>query len=255
MLSILDGTVCCLNIYFREENNRLGIAPLVEHRCQGLKISITSGKNFAKSPSERTRGTAERILRAAHELFLEHGYTATSMDSIAERAGVCKATVYSHHPSKEDLFSRIVRNLLDRHSPIIVEEQSHEKDVRRVLLRLGRAVVALALANDDVAAHRMVIAEAGRSPDLGELYYEAGPARLHLHLEHIMRRAMREGQLRRRDAKRAASHFVALVMGQLHLEALLCVRKTISHGSRESVIKSGVEVFYLAYGPIGKGPR
>ena len=42
-----------------------------------------------------------RILSAARTLFLNHGYGDTSMDAIARRAAVSKATLYSHFDGKD----------------------------------------------------------------------------------------------------------------------------------------------------------
>ncbi|MDX6471877.1 MAG: hypothetical protein QOK22_693 [Gaiellaceae bacterium] len=56
-------------------------------------------------PRGRPRSLSARlaILEAAAELLLEHGMNAVSMDSVAERAGVSKATIYRWWPSKEVL--------------------------------------------------------------------------------------------------------------------------------------------------------
>ena len=43
------------------------------------------------------------VLKAALRLFLEQGFGATSMDAIARRSGVSKATVYNHWNDKEAL--------------------------------------------------------------------------------------------------------------------------------------------------------
>jgi AcrR family transcriptional regulator len=49
------------------------------------------------------------VLDAAFELFLRHGYEGTSMAAIAEAAGVTKPVVYDCFPSKEKLFSALLR--------------------------------------------------------------------------------------------------------------------------------------------------
>ena len=46
----------------------------------------------------------DEILRAAAELFMEYGYTATSIDAVAERLGATKGRIYHHYRSKADLF-------------------------------------------------------------------------------------------------------------------------------------------------------
>jgi AcrR family transcriptional regulator len=49
----------------------------------------------------RSEKAQQAILAAAIELLLEHGLHAMSMDAVAERAGVSKATIYRWWPSKE----------------------------------------------------------------------------------------------------------------------------------------------------------
>ena len=45
------------------------------------------------------------MLRAAGELFYEYGFHAVGIDLIIERAGVAKATLYRHFPTKDDLIA------------------------------------------------------------------------------------------------------------------------------------------------------
>jgi TetR/AcrR family transcriptional regulator, mexJK operon transcriptional repressor len=40
------------------------------------------------------------VIRAAWQLFLEQGFSATSMDAVAKAAGVSKATLYAYFPSR-----------------------------------------------------------------------------------------------------------------------------------------------------------
>jgi AcrR family transcriptional regulator len=53
-------------------------------------------------PRKETR-TRERILLAALALFGERGIAATSLNEVAERAGVTRVTVYRHFADKEEL--------------------------------------------------------------------------------------------------------------------------------------------------------
>jgi AcrR family transcriptional regulator len=48
-------------------------------------------------------GARERLLETAYELFSRHGIRAVGVDEVIERAGVAKATLYRHFPSKDDL--------------------------------------------------------------------------------------------------------------------------------------------------------
>ena len=61
------------------------------------------------SKGERTRQSIEE---AAYELFLEQGYSATSMRRIAERAELALGGIYNHYSGKEEIFEAII---LDKH--------------------------------------------------------------------------------------------------------------------------------------------
>ncbi|WP_394276171.1 TetR/AcrR family transcriptional regulator [Luteococcus sp.] len=59
--------------------------------------------------SARKIETRRRIIAAATDLFAEQGYTGTSMDQIADTAGVSKGTIFYNFRSKPDLFAQLVR--------------------------------------------------------------------------------------------------------------------------------------------------
>ena len=51
----------------------------------------------------------ERILEAARQLFAAKGFGETSVDEIADLAGVAKGTIYTHFASKDELLVTIIR--------------------------------------------------------------------------------------------------------------------------------------------------
>ena len=54
------------------------------------------------------------ILAAALALFVEHGVEGASIEQIAKRAGVTRATVYRRWPSKEALLARAMADVRER---------------------------------------------------------------------------------------------------------------------------------------------
>jgi AcrR family transcriptional regulator len=48
-------------------------------------------------------GPRERLIEAAYEMFAARGVRDVGIDEVIERAGVAKATLYNHFPSKDDL--------------------------------------------------------------------------------------------------------------------------------------------------------
>ena len=64
-----------------------------------------------------TPATDERITAAAAELMLQRGFDRTTVDDVAARAGVGKATVYRRWPSKEDLAVAAMETLYSAEMP------------------------------------------------------------------------------------------------------------------------------------------
>ena len=99
----------------------------------------------------KKRDTSQKrkaILEGAVKVFTKNGFDTSSMDHIAEVAGVSKRTIYNHFPSKEILFQAIVADFLkqrDEIKPIrYVSTQSLEEQLKEF------AKAELFLINDPV---------------------------------------------------------------------------------------------------------
>ncbi|RZU74008.1 TetR family transcriptional regulator [Micromonospora kangleipakensis] len=60
--------------------------------------------------SRRREDTRQRLFVAAVELIAEQGFSATTVDDIAARAGVAKGTIYYNFESKTALFEELLRH-------------------------------------------------------------------------------------------------------------------------------------------------
>jgi AcrR family transcriptional regulator len=58
----------------------------------------------------RRAQTRQKLFVAAQQLIAEQGFSATTVDEIAERAGVAKGTVYYTFKNKNDLFEELLRH-------------------------------------------------------------------------------------------------------------------------------------------------
>jgi AcrR family transcriptional regulator len=63
----------------------------------------------------------ESILRVAAEVFIQHGYDATSMGQLAEKLGITKSAIYHHVPSKEYLLQLALDRALGSLEEILVD--------------------------------------------------------------------------------------------------------------------------------------
>ncbi|GLW47824.1 TetR family transcriptional regulator [Streptomyces sp. NBRC 14336] len=64
----------------------------------------------APGGSTRREATRQKLYEAAVTLIAEQGFSATTVDEIAERAGVAKGTVYYNFASKSVLFEELLRH-------------------------------------------------------------------------------------------------------------------------------------------------
>ncbi|MFK5947845.1 MAG: TetR/AcrR family transcriptional regulator, partial [Methylococcales bacterium] len=74
----------------------------------------------------------KQILAAATNLFLENGFTSTSMDLIAKTANVSKQTVYSHFGNKDTLFIEAIKDGCDSYQ--ILDNMITETSSAEVIL-------------------------------------------------------------------------------------------------------------------------
>ena len=63
--------------------------------------------------SAHAADTKRALVSAARRLFSRHGYAATSLDEVCERARVTKGALYHHFRNKENLFSAVLEDVED----------------------------------------------------------------------------------------------------------------------------------------------
>jgi TetR/AcrR family transcriptional regulator, mexJK operon transcriptional repressor len=164
------------------------------------------------------------ILEAAAEIFLREGYLGAGMDEIAALAVVSKPTVYAHFADKERLFVEIVLATVNELSDPVHDEVrrfAHTGDLGADLRDLARRLLERVLQPRLLQLRRLVIAEAGRFPQLGRKFHERGPGRTVEALAAIFERLGARGLLRIGDSAVAASQFNWLVTSAPINQAML----------------------------------
>lgn len=105
---------------------------------------------------ELRRRSRERLLQAAVELVGEHGFEATTLGDIADRAGSARGLVSYYFPGKRQLVQSAVHRLMHRTLEEALELEPHTEDGRE---RLARAIDAiLGLARDQPVLMRQHMA-------------------------------------------------------------------------------------------------
>ncbi|MAD44793.1 MAG: TetR family transcriptional regulator [Oceanospirillaceae bacterium] len=86
---------------------------------------------------------SENILAAAEQEFVLHGFKGTSMQAIADRAGVPKANIHYYFKNKANLYRTLLESILGMWNEVLAD-MSPESDPAFILERFIRTKVALA---------------------------------------------------------------------------------------------------------------
>ena len=125
----------------------------------------------------RRRRKAERpqeILEAAFVEFSRSGYAMTTLDRIAEGAGVTKGTIYVYFENKEHLFISMVREVTKATLDTVHEMLETHEGSTADLLRAQFSFIYQHIVEDRRRREvlRMLIAEAPRFPELADRYHQ-----------------------------------------------------------------------------------
>lgn len=147
-------------------------------------------------PIQKKRGrprsprTDKAILKAASELVNTSGLAEMSMEGVAERAGVGKASIYRRWPSKGALaFDAVVDSILV--SQPTPDTGSLEGD----LLNVARNWVRSATSRRGGRTVAGLIAEVQSDPDLAEVWRDRFVSRIRRERRPIVERAVERGEI------------------------------------------------------------
>jgi TetR/AcrR family transcriptional repressor of mexJK operon len=190
----------------------------------------------------------EEIAAIAARVFLELGYTETTMQIVASRAGASKETLYRHFGSKEGLFAEIVRARSASVYGGAEGEFRLQGGPREVLKQLGFNLLRLILNNDPLCLFRIVVAESPRAPELGRIFFEQGPAQTLHHLTRYLENATHQGLLNCPDSTLAARLFLGAVVGNRHIMLLVAPGfETITEEKIHRHVEEAVAMFLAKY--------
>ena len=155
----------------------------------------------------------ERILVAATELFLEEGYGSTSIEAVAERAGISKRTFYDRFDDKAMLFGAVVHRIIELIRPPPDVPLLAGATLPEVLQRLAGLILRAALSPPAIALHRLVSAESVRFPELvSAVVSEGGTAEGIRLISDLLARELPQAKLSDQERAFAAQQFIFMVV-------------------------------------------
>lgn len=90
---------------------------------------------MARISAEQRKQIHETLLDKSKMLFIQYGFSKTSIDDIVNACGIAKGSFYSYYPSKEELFYAILRREEEIKNKIITEVMSESLPPKELLIR------------------------------------------------------------------------------------------------------------------------
>ena len=153
----------------------------------------------------------ERIREGAVSAFLEYGYDGTTMEAIAQAAGITKRTLYARYADKRAVFVDVIPWAFSRAVKRDVNRRTNDDNLEAALIEIGRGAITRALDPDTRRLHRVVMNERGRFPEFAVSAETLGWSRRQRQVMDLLRHHQESGAIKVDDIEIAAEHFLAMV--------------------------------------------
>jgi AcrR family transcriptional regulator len=151
-------------------------------------------------------------------MFLERGFDATSMEAVAEKAGIAKPTLYAWYRDKAELFTAVLKRRIE-HFLAPLGRRQHDlegTDAETALTEIGRHVIAVGWSPGAVAVSRIITVQAERFPELERLAHEEGWVAAVKGVARVLAHYVERKEISIGDPELAAEMFLNLVLGRVH---------------------------------------
>jgi AcrR family transcriptional regulator len=176
------------------------------------EIDTTQDKRCRGRPQLRPDDETRRIIyEAARHEFAGNGYAATSIETVARRAGVSTKTLYRLIPNKAALFEGMVSDRIDRFVSEVNLRAADHADIEQALAVALIACAELALDEETIALQRMVLQEAGKFSDVAGMFYKNAIQRTVVALADWLRVQQKRGLIALDDVDETAGMLLGMV--------------------------------------------
>jgi AcrR family transcriptional regulator len=154
------------------------------------------------------------IFDAARSEFAHAGYAATSMESVARRAGVSTKTLYRIVPNKAALFEAMITERTDRFVSIVNLRGCKGDDVEVALTEALIICGELLLDGEVITIQRVILGDSDKFPEIAETFYHKAIRRTEDALADWLRRQQKRGSIELDDAQSAAGMLLGMLAFQ-----------------------------------------
>ena len=195
----------------------------------------------------KDRAKRDAIVCAARTLFFTRGFEATSIESIAEQAGVSKVTIYGHFGDKAGVFEAVVQNVASRMEAKMIADAPPEAALSDTLIAFGCGLMGELMNEEMMLFERYMGSELAHHPALAKRFFDAGPGYMCAHLENILAVAHDRGEIAVDDPKLAAHDLFGLWQGFNRAEASFGVAQMLTGDKLKARVIRAVRLFLKAH--------
>ncbi|MDE2595531.1 MAG: TetR/AcrR family transcriptional regulator [Sphingomonadales bacterium] len=161
---------------------------------------------------------SEELLDRALDLFLDHGFEATTIEAISSDLAMSRRTIYARYGDKETLFRAALQRAIDEWIvPEAVLRTAECDDLEATLLAIARLWVAKVRAPSGWRLVRIANTEVFTRPEVAAYMYGQTAAPTIGYLTDLFRRRLRPGQDVPDAADAAAAFLILVVEGSIQL--------------------------------------
>ncbi|KQV54707.1 MULTISPECIES: TetR/AcrR family transcriptional regulator [unclassified Caulobacter] len=181
---------------------------------------------IGRPKAENAASLETLLIDVARKAFFEHGYGATTMDSIRLAARCSKVTLYKRFPSKESLFRAIVNDAMSKWEKEPAFTPPDDANTLEASLRwLADLSIRAALSEDFSQLNRLLFSESRRFPELAEALSRAFSSGLE-NVKRIIIEFAERDQYPCRNPDRAAEYFLTSIAGWTDIQVVTNSRPT-----------------------------
>lgn len=178
------------------------------------QYSVSSEKRLRPKGAERLK----KLKDSATNLFLEHGYEATSMDMVIQKVGGSRRNIYERFGGKEGLFAAVITDECRKMAKPLEGLVLEDGCVRQTLEKFGKEILRIIKQPRVIELHRLMIAEGKRFPWLSQAIWSAGHYNAKCVLAAWIQKQQKHGKIcSTLGASGLAFAFIHMVTGEAQL--------------------------------------
>lgn len=171
---------------------------MVEVACDDGSMTAATNAASSHAAAPRPRGrpgySRDDVLRRAIDLFIRHGYDATSISDLAKDLGVSKSAIFHHFDGKESILAAALDEALDALDQVVNDARDPGDDLDAYQRLRGAVRASVAILVTHLPAVTLLLRVRGNSPlEQAAMQRRRG---IDAQLARLVTKAVDEGRLR-----------------------------------------------------------